>query len=61
MSIKNERELMFIAIEMNNTIQQVKDFYPVLAEFNAIKRLISISDKWDKIFTESYSSKDGGI
>lgn len=55
----NTFELTLIAIEMNNQIQHVKEFYPQLQEFNAIKRLISISDKWDKIFTAT-STREGG-
>lgn len=54
-------ELMALAIEMNGKIQHLKEFYPDLQKFNTIKRLISISDKWDKIFTDTYSSRDGGI
>lgn len=48
-------ELMKIAIEMNQKIQHLKDFYPDLIKYTAIKKLVSISDKWDKIFADVYS------
>lgn len=55
-------ELVTLAIEMNQKIQHIKDFYPELHKYNYIKKLVSISDKWDKIFAQVYSSssREGG-
>lgn len=48
-------ELMAASIEINQEIQYIKDFYPELLEHNFIKKLVSISDKWDRIFSDFYS------
>jgi len=57
------KDLIDLAIQMKCCIQSVDAFYPDLARFNIIKRLVSHANKWDKIFTGlcQPTTKDGGI
>jgi hypothetical protein len=62
MKMTNERKLIEIAMQMQSKINDIKDFYPDLLDNLCVKKLLSISENWDKMLNKFISpSKEGGI
>ena len=47
------QELFQIGIAMRETVRSIEVYYPDLIKYNAIKRLVLLSNKWDNTFTEA--------
>lgn len=57
----NDHNLMTTSIEISNLVKHIDYTYDELKKYNVIKRLVLLVDKWDKLFTESTATKEGGI
>ena len=47
------QELFQLGIAMRETVRSIEVYYPDLINYNAIKRLVLLSNKWDNTFTEA--------
>ena len=52
-----EQELIRLVIEQNSILQSIGDFYPELLRHRSLEKLVELSRKWDKIFTDFLQEK----
>lgn len=53
-NINSVQQLFLIGIQMRGIANTLQIYYPSLCKEHVIKRLLSLSNKWDNVFTEAY-------